>query len=183
MFNFFDLGGFVEWQVFPQKLTFIDGRAGSPTLFTEHQMITSGQGDIEGIFGKYNVTYIVTKMVDSSGAVLPLMNYLNVSPNWELVFADGLAVVFVKNTQENRAIIEKYRMSKSVLGKQVVSELLHSTYLGVNKFFIYYTIANIYLNSNDIVNARKYLEMARSVKDDPNISAMIHRLDSMGRAR
>jgi len=183
MFNFFDLGGFVEWQLFPGKLSFIDGRAGNPSLFAEHQMITSGSGDIENVFKKYGITYVVTKTVDSSGNVLPLISYLASSPNWELVFADGLAVVFVKNVPENRAIIERYRLSKSVLGNQIVSELLHSVYLGVNKIFVYYTVANIYMNSGDNASARRYLEMARAISDHPSLTAAINRLDSMRKTR
>ncbi|MBI5418624.1 MAG: hypothetical protein HZA60_00910 [Deltaproteobacteria bacterium] len=183
MFNFFDLGGFVEWQVYPRKLTFIDGRAGNPTLFMEHQAITSGMGDMESTFRKYNITYVITKTVDSAGMVLPLINYLAMSPSWELVFADGLAVVFVKNIPENRAIIDRYKISKNVLGAQIVSEMLHSTYLGINRFFVYYTIGNIYMNSGDYGNARKFFELARSIHDDPNLAALVSRLDGMQRMR
>ncbi|MGE5699646.1 MAG: hypothetical protein ACM31N_06230 [Deltaproteobacteria bacterium] len=183
MFNFFDLGGFIEWQAFPGKLTFIDGRAGTPTLFNEHQMITSGTGDIENVFKKYGITYIVTKTVDSSGNVLPLISYLASSPNYELVFADGLAVVFVKNVPENRAIIERHRMPKNVLGNQIISELLHSIYLGVNKTFVYYTVANIYMSTGDLANARRYLEMAHAISNHPSLAAAINRLDSMGKTR
>jgi hypothetical protein len=183
MFNFFDLGGFVEWQLFPRKLTFIDGRAGNPSLFAEHQLITSAQGDIEGIFRKYNITYVVTKTVDSSGVVLPLIGYLNSNPNWELVFADGIAVVFVKNVPENRAIIAKYRLSKGVLGNQVVNELIHSIYLGVSRSYIYSTLGNIYMNTGDYASAVKYFEMLRTIHDDPNLSALIDKLSGMRRTR
>ena len=42
MFNFFDIGGFLEWQLHPRKLTFIDGRGAGWPQFPEHQIVTSG---------------------------------------------------------------------------------------------------------------------------------------------
>jgi hypothetical protein len=181
MFNFFDLGGFVEWQVSPQKLTFIDGRAG--TTFRDHQRITGVEGDFENLFDQYNITYIVTKTVDSSGTILPLIKYLTESPKWELVFADGLAVIYVRNIPDNEGIIEKHRISKTIISQQIIRELLHSTYLGVNKFYVYITVGNIYMNGKDYANALKYFTLAREMKDNPGLAEMVSRLDSMLRNR
>ena len=177
MFNFFDLGGFVEWQVSPRKLTFIDGRAG--TTFREHQMITGAVGDFENLFDKYNITYIVTKVVDSSGTILPFIRYLTESPKWELVFADGLAVVYVRSIPENKRIIDKYRISKNIISQQIISELLHSTHLGVNKFYVYITVGNIFAERKDFANALKYFTLAREINDDPRLTEMVNRLESM----
>lgn len=183
MFNFFDLGGFLEWQLFPGKRVFIDGRAGTPALFQEHQAVTSAIGDIEGIFRRYGITYIVTKTVDSSGIVLPLVNYLGVNPGWELVFADGLTVVFVKNIPENRPIIERYRLPKNLLANQIINELIHYTYIGVNKGLAYSWIGNIYMQSQDYANAGKYFRMAYEETGDRNMAAMAKRLEGMGGPR
>ena len=177
MFNFFDLGGFVEWQVSPQKLTFIDGRAG--TTFRDHQMITGVVGDFENLFDKYNITYIVTKTVDSSGTILPLIKYLTESPKWELVFADGLAVIYVRNIPENKRIIDTYRISKNIISQQIISELLHSTYLGVNKVYVYITVGNIFVDRKDFANALIYFTLAREFTDDPRLAEMVNRLESM----
>jgi hypothetical protein len=174
MFNFFDLGGFIEWQVFPQKLTFIDGRSG--ITFQDHQFITGVAGNPEDLFDKYNITYIVTKTVDSSGTILPLIGYLAKSPKWELVFADGLAVVFVRNILENKRIIENYRISKNILGQQIISELLHSIFLGVDKFYIYASVGSIYMNLQDYANALKYFTMARKIHDTPQLAEVVSRL-------
>jgi len=92
--------GFLEWQLHPGKLTFIDGRGAAWPNFSEHQIVTSGMNDTENVFSKYNITYIVTKAADSSGMVLPLVNYLAARPEWELVFADGLSLVFMKTSRK-----------------------------------------------------------------------------------
>jgi hypothetical protein len=167
MFNFFDIGGFLEWQLHPQKLTFIDGRGAPWAHFTEHQIVTSGMPGIENVFSKYNITYVVTKAADSSGMVLPLVNYLASRSEWELVFADGLSLVFVKNSPENRHIVEKYKIPKGILNNHIVAELIHYTYLGVSKPYVYSTVANFYRQVNDPVNEKRYAEYVREASQSP----------------
>lgn len=183
MFNFFDLGGFVGWQLYPPRHTFIDGRAGNPQVFEEHQAVTSAMGDVEGLFRKYDIRYIITKTVDSSGMVLPLISYLGQSPAWELVFADGLAVVFIRNIPEHRDLLDRYRVPKGFLARQVASELYHYTFLGVNKAYAYGTIGNIMANQGDIPAARMYYKMALEIQYDPNLAAALQRLDGAGKPR
>ena len=157
MFNFFDIGGFLEWQLHPEKLTFIDGRGAGWPQFIEHQVVTAGMNGIENVFSKYNITYIATKAADSSGTVLPLVNYLGARADWELVFADGLMLVFVKNIPENRHIIEKYRMPKGILNNHIIAEWIHYTFLGVSKQYVYSSVAEFYRRNNDQVNAALYM--------------------------
>jgi hypothetical protein len=167
MFNFFDLGGFLEWQLHPEKRTFIDGRGAPWAHFTDHQIVTSGMNGIENVFSKYAITYVVTKAADSSGMVLPLVNYLAARGDWELVFADGLSLVFMKNIPENRHIVEKHRIPKGILGNHIVTELVHYTYLGVSRQYVYSMVANFYQRSNDPANANRYAEYLREASQSP----------------
>lgn len=167
MFNFFDIGGFLEWQLHPGKLTFIDGRGAGWPQFIEHQIVTGGMNGIENVFSKYNITYIAIKAADSSGTVLPLVDFLGANKDWELVFADGLMLVFVKNTPENRDIIQKYRMPKGVLYNHIIAELLHYTYLGVNKQYVYSIVVNFYRKVNDPVNANRFMEYFQEASQVP----------------
>ena len=100
MFNFFDIGGFLDWKLYPQALTFIDGRTYNQEVFMEHQVVTGAMSGWEKVLEKYGITYIVLKSMDSSGMILPIVPVLANSPGWALVFSDGLFVVFVRNTQE-----------------------------------------------------------------------------------
>ena len=177
MFNFFDLGGFIDWQLSPKKLAFIDGRGGKQ--FTEHQLVTGASKEIEEIFGKYDITYIVTKTADSSGTILPFIKYLSENPRWELVFADGLTVIYLKNTPENKDIIDQYRLPKQAIVQQIMQELFHYTYLGVNKLYVYSFIGKMYMESHDYANALKFYKMAYEINDDPRLGEFIHRLETM----
>jgi hypothetical protein len=177
MFNFFDLGGFIDWQLSPKKLAFIDGRGGKQ--FTDHQLVTGASEEIENIFEKYNITYIVTKAADSSGLILPLIKYLTNSPRWELVFADGLTVIYMKNIPDNAEIISKYKIPKQAINLHIIRELVHYTFLGVNKLYVYSYIGNFYMNSRDYANALRFFKLAYEINDDPRLRELIHRLETM----
>jgi hypothetical protein len=167
MFNFFDIGGFLEWQLTPRKMTFIDGRGMGWPQFREHQIVTSGMNETADVFSKYNITYVAIKAADSSGTVLPLVNYLALSRDWGLVFADGLMLVFVKNIPENREILEKYGIPKGAINNAIVAELVHYTFLGVNKQLVFSTVANYYRQINDPVNSARYMESFREASRTP----------------
>ncbi|MDX1815213.1 MAG: hypothetical protein R3239_04570, partial [Thermodesulfobacteriota bacterium] len=144
MFNFFDIGGFLDWQLYPKALTFIDGRTYNQEVFREHQIVTGALPGWEEILRKYRITYLVLKSVDSSGMVLPIVPVLSRDPGWSLVFADGLFVIFVKNSPENRAYIAKHEISKGILPRQIIAESHHYLYLGVSPVVAYANIINMY---------------------------------------
>jgi hypothetical protein len=175
MFNFFDLGGFLEWQLHPsQKLAFIDGRGASWGVFKDHQLVTSAMGGIEEVFSKHNITYVVTKAADSSGSVLPMIGYLTNSREWELVFADGLCLVYVRRIPENEAIIERHRLPKHRINEHIVHELIHYTYLGVNKSMVYSVVSNVYRGQGDLRSAQRFRDYALKVGRSPALVRAIN---------
>ena len=76
MFNFFDIGGCLDWQLDPQALTFIDGRTYSREVFQEHQTVTGALPGWKDVLRKYGIDYVVLKAVDSSGLILPSYNFV-----------------------------------------------------------------------------------------------------------
>jgi hypothetical protein len=162
MFNFFDVGGFLDWQLYPQALTFIDGRAINSEVFRDHQVVTGALPGWEEVLKRHGVTYMVTKTMDSSGTILPLIPSVANDPAWSLVFADGLFVVFVRNQPEFQEYIRKFGIPKSVLPKQIIREAYHYLYLGVSPVVAYQTISNMYMLMGNRVAAadaiRKLLE-------------------------
>ena len=129
------------------------------------------------ILRRHGVTYIVTKTMDSSGMILPLIPVLANDPEWGLVFADGLFVIFVVNTPENQVYLQKFGISKRILPRQVISEAYHYMYLGVSPLVAYQTITNMYLSMGDRPAAIRALREGLDVMDNPYLRNQLLRLE------
>ncbi len=180
MFNFFDIGGFLDWQLYPQALTFLDGRTYNSQVFMEHQVVTGGMPGWEGVLGKYGVTYVVTKTMDSSGMILPLIPTLANDPGWSLVFADGLFVVFVRNSPENREYLRSREIPKSIIPQQIIWEAYHYMYLGISPVLAYQTMSNMYMVMGNRPAAVQALRKALEDFDDPYLRSRLMQLEQGG---
>ncbi|MGZ8450407.1 MAG: hypothetical protein ACXWWV_12585 [Candidatus Deferrimicrobiaceae bacterium] len=180
MFNFFDIGGFLDWQVYPQAMTFLDGRTYNQQVFMEHQIVTGAMPGWEGILRKYGVTYIVLKSMDSSGMILPIVPALANDTNWTLVFSDGLFVVFVREGPENREIVEKFRIPKGALPQHIIREAYHYMYLGISPVVAYQTMSNMYMILGDRAAAAQMVRRALEEVDDPMLRARLSQIEQGG---
>jgi hypothetical protein len=183
MFNFFDIGGFLDWQVYPQALTFIDGRTYNKEVFMEHQAVTGALPGWEKIMDKYGITYIILKGMDSSGMILPIVPVLANDPNWALVFSDGLFLVFVRNTPDLRDYVRRHEVSKGVLPQHIIRESYHYMFLGVSPVVAYQTMSNMYLVMGQRELAIQMLRKALEEVDDPYLRARLGQLEGGARAR
>lgn len=183
MFNFFDVGGFLDWQLYPRALTFIDGRAINSTVFQEHQVVTGAMEGWKEVLRRYGVTYIVTKTIDSSGMILPLIPALANDPDWSLVFADGLFVIFVRNEPNYQDYIRKFGIRKDMLPRQIIQEAYHYMYLGVSPVIAYQTISRMYLVLGDRAGAIRSLRKGLAVVDTPYLRNQLMLLEKGGSIR
>jgi len=185
MFNFFDIGGFLDWQLYPGALTFIDGRTYNQQVFMEHQSVTGGAPGWERVVDKYGITYFVLKTMDSSGMILPIVPILANDPNWSLVFSDGLFVIFVRNTPELRGYIKAHEIPKGILPRHIIQEAYHYTFLGVSPIVAYQTMANMYLMLGDRKGAIDSLRRGLEEVNDPYMRGRLMQLEQGqgGRAR
>jgi hypothetical protein len=177
MFNFFDIGGFLDWQLYPDALTFLDGRTYNQDVFRDHQMVTGGMPGWQGIVDRYGITYFVLKTMDSSGMILPIVPILANDPNWVLVFSDGLFVVFVRNTPELQGYNKAHEIPKGVLPRHIIQEAYHYIYLGISPVVAYQTMANMYLAMGDRSGAIRSLQMALDQVNDPYLRNRLMQLE------
>ncbi|MCP2500548.1 MAG: hypothetical protein NCA08_03125 [Deltaproteobacteria bacterium] len=177
MFNFFDIGGFLDWQLYPPVRTFIDGRAIRQDVFQEHQIVTSAAPGWENVIRKYGITYIVLKGMDSSGSILPIVPALANDPGWSLVFSDGLFLVFVRNVPELKDYIRLHEISKGILPQHIINEAHHYMYLGISPIVAYQTMSNMYLVMGRRDLAVKILRKALEEVDDPYLRARVQQLE------
>jgi hypothetical protein len=145
MFNFFDIGGFLDWQLYPKALTFIDGRTYNHAVFADHQLVTGAAPGWDNVLRKYGVTYIVIKSMDSSGMILPIVPALANDPGWSLVFSDGIFLIFVRNIPELKDYNRLHQIPKGVIPQHIIREAYHYTFLGVSPIVAYQTMSNMYM--------------------------------------
>jgi len=107
MFNTYEQGGYLIWRAWPRQRVFIDGRSLSETVYRDYNQIlfnagyASDQvtGPREELLNRYGVQVVVMNSMDYvSGAMYPLVLALAnpVSTEWELVYDDPQAVIFLR---------------------------------------------------------------------------------------
>jgi hypothetical protein len=183
MINFFDIGGFLDWQLYPQALTYIDGRTYNHDIFMEHQVITSAMPGWEEAVRRHQATYFVLKGLDSSGMILPIIPALSERPEWHLVFSDGIFVVFVREGTGNDELIRRFEIPKSALPQHIIRESWHYLALGVSPVVAYSNMANMYLARGDRKGAIDALRQGIAVEDHPMLRARLQQLEGGGPAR
>jgi len=145
MINFFDIGGFLNWQLYPQTLTFIDGRTYNHKVFDDHQTIIAALPGWESVVEKYGATHMILKSLNSSGEILPIIQALAAHPDWGLVFADGLFIIFVRNEPQTLEYLKQHKIDKMDIPKHIIDEAFHYSFLGVSPVRTCHTQAMMYL--------------------------------------
>lgn len=113
-FNFYDWGGYLSWTV-PGLKTFIDGRGLIEEISNTYDEVMEGKSWRETM-DRYNINYVIIPgMSETPGTPYPLAKLLVDSTDWKLVFADDVALVFVRDVPENSHIITRYAMDRRAL--------------------------------------------------------------------
>lgn len=114
MFNNDEFGDYIIYAAWPQYRVFFDGRSdmyGSERM-KEYFKVARVEPGWDEVLNKYNINFIVFNANSS------LSLFLMERDDWKLIYADKIANIFVKNTPDNRYLIEKYPDVKLVFNKQ-----------------------------------------------------------------
>lgn len=110
MYNPYEWGGYFIWKLYPDYMVFIDGRANTvypESIYRESILSMSGDAGWEKIMDKYNVNFIFCNKYLRATDNLLLPDKLFKSKNWILIFEDDIELIFIRNIESNRRIIEK----------------------------------------------------------------------------
>lgn len=97
IFGILDWGGYLEWELYPQKRTFIDGRDLVLSVFNLHAKIIDGADGWDKVLDRYEVKNIILPPVTKVGGPIGLINQLYKDDRWKFVYRDGSTFVFSKN--------------------------------------------------------------------------------------
>jgi hypothetical protein len=120
MFNYYTHGGYLAWRL-PSYKVFIDGRRLMPALDGVYESVIWGRNSTQMLYAYGINTVIIPGMSYISGNVFPLAEILLMDPEWELVYADDVVLMYLKNVPLNRKIIERHRLGNEKLYEHIVN--------------------------------------------------------------
>jgi hypothetical protein len=109
MFNDLRWGGYLIWRLYPEHKVFIDGRTISSNITGLYLAVIKGTSSSMDILDTFNVNFMVLSVMSAeNGVISPLVLNLarDESPRWKLVFIENNAAVFVRDSGQNRGVIQ-----------------------------------------------------------------------------
>ena len=117
IFNNYDLGGYLTYTLFPKEKLFIDNRPEAySSVFLETQYLAALQNETtwQEISQQYNINTIFFYRHDQIDGAQQFLYHRIIDEDWIPVFVDTYTIIFVKNTQINKEIIEKHRLPQEL---------------------------------------------------------------------
>lgn len=104
MFNNDEFGDYIIYAAWPKYKVFFDGRFDmyGEGRMKEYLKVTRVQPGWKDVLEKYKIDWIIYN------ANSPLSLFLMERDDWKLIYADKVANIFVKDTPDNRYLINKY---------------------------------------------------------------------------
>ncbi len=188
IYNTYEQGGYLIWRVWPQERVFIDGRSLSDAVYRDYRQILYNAGSYadqvagprEELLNRYGVQAVVMNTMDYvSGTLYPLAIALAnpISAEWELVYDDPQAVVFLRRPPPGTPVLSNKlgRVLRHMNGEcTAYIENSPDTPLCAR------TLARYWLGNDVRPEARNMLllYLAHAPQRDEQAERMLHDLDS-----
>jgi hypothetical protein len=181
LFNEYNIGGYLIWELYPKKRVFIDTRGLSEPLFLDYRSIMNGV-DYNRLLNHYNVNIILIPACNYlSGNLYPIIPKIMNDNRWIPIYMDGKALVFIKSSKDNVKIINRYRIPE----ERVYDEIIIEARKGIkrnNRISGFYASLGYALIGKGEYKAgkRAYEKALRLNPEDKGLLRMIDILNSMG---
>lgn len=111
-FQTFEYGGYFIWN-FPESKNFIDSRNLNDSIWNEFKSIVNMKGDYTELISKDSIDYfMITRPTLTMGPEelrSTIISYLsNNTDQWKLIYWDDISLLFVKNNERFRNVINSY---------------------------------------------------------------------------
>lgn len=144
LYNTYDWGGYLSWQLYPDYLVFWDQRQDSAEMFRYGWEAMSGKENWRAIFERFEVKTVVTKTCTvDTGEHYPLLDRLRESRDWALVFADVSALVFVERNAVPEAWLSAHELPPSRIDDTILSEATLLAESEPRRYMAWWEIARI----------------------------------------
>lgn len=133
MFNDYGYGGYIAWRLYPWKKNFIDTRALNLTVITEYDWIKNATESAKEVnpsisntplwqrlLNHYKINFILMSVLDLYGQIPPVVFELLESDKWVPVYYDPISIIFIRNVEQNKAMIKRNKISKDIIYNVIV---------------------------------------------------------------
>lgn len=189
MFNPYNWGGYLIWYL-PEYPVFIDGRCLNEKAYVHSGLIMSAAGENQQLpegkplwqylLDAYGVQFILTNGVSGGGNLIPLVSELVFEPNWHLIYTDGKALLFLRDSEENRSRYGHLFLEKE---REVLNEIVSECRAGIERtpttWEYYATLGGVYFKRREIKQAREMFEKYLTM--NPQNSFVVDKLNFIRR--
>ena len=133
MFNNFDIGGYLIWQLYPEQKVFVDNRPEtySVKFFTEiYKSMQENKSKWTEFSEKYDINFIFFGHTDATPWGQAFLKNIVKTPDWKMVYLNENAVILVKKNQANSEII-----SRGIITEDNAVEKATGDNLALSRFF------------------------------------------------
>ncbi len=118
IFNNFDIGSYLAYRLFPKEKVFIDGRPEAyPAMFIQEVYIPmqTEKKRFDAVIKQYNIYTIFFSHTDQTPWAQTFLKWIVEDEMWKIVYLDDYVIILIKNTEENKQLIQKYAIGRSSL--------------------------------------------------------------------
>lgn len=116
IFNNFDIGSYLDFRFYPKEKVFVDGRPEAyPVSFFKEVYIPMQENEktFDFFTQKYNFNVIFFNYTDQTPWAKSFIKQIVHNKNWQLVYFDDYVVIFVKNNNQNKEIIDRFTVNQN----------------------------------------------------------------------
>ncbi len=175
MFNADAFGGYLIWRLYPKERVFTDTRLIDIASLIEYNTISSAKmdGDTpiwQKLLDLYDVNMLVLKPLEYDGSLTRLVEAALESNQWILVYADGVALVFLKNNDKNRDLINRFALSNEKGYWSIIGSASFKAMKNTKNYRLFLTIGSSFVHIGNLEEARKAFMHVLKIDPD-NIKA------------
>ncbi len=165
--NNLGIGGYLIWRMYPERKIFIDGRSQvyGQKLLEHFFKSTKSFETLKTLLEEYNINIIIFNHISVNSRHLSVDIYN--SNEWELVFFDDTALIFLKDTEENRSLIDNSRVD--------FNKLKQSRNSDIDGYYMNYATKGIFL-SNIGYYENAVFEFNRALRINPYSAEILYNL-------
>lgn len=188
--NDFAYGGYITWRLYPEK-TFLDSRTLNLTVMAEYAWIENAVKSYTGkelapgkmplwerLLEHYNINFIFLGPLDVYGKVPEIIFKLAEGDKWVPVYCDPISIIFIKNTERNREIIARSKLSKEVVYNTVIYAAVQGAIRNQVSYFYLETLGETFYKMGKLENALTAYRYEMKRRPSPQIQTVINKIES-----